>query len=50
MKAGGPVVANFDDDAVMRQCMEAGANAFVAGSSTFKAPDMAAAIQSIREA
>jgi ribulose-phosphate 3-epimerase len=29
---------------------KAGANAFVAGSSTFKAPDMAAAIQSIREA
>ena len=28
----------------------AGANAFVAGSSTFKAPDMAAAITAIREA
>jgi ribulose-phosphate 3-epimerase len=28
----------------------AGANALVAGSSTFKAPDMAAAIQTIREA
>jgi ribulose-phosphate 3-epimerase len=29
---------------------KAGANAFVAGSSTFKAPDMATAIQQIREA
>ena len=29
---------------------KAGANAFVAGSSTFKAPDMAAAIESIRKA
>jgi ribulose-phosphate 3-epimerase len=28
----------------------AGANAMVAGSSTFKAPDMAAAIKAIREA
>ena len=32
------------------QCALAGANAFVAGSSTFKAPDMAAAIRSIRHA
>jgi ribulose-phosphate 3-epimerase len=31
-------------------CGEAGANVFVAGSSTFKAPDMAAAILAIREA
>ena len=29
---------------------KAGANALVAGSSTFKAPDMAAAIQAIRDA
>ncbi|MDB6077695.1 MAG: ribulose-phosphate 3-epimerase [Akkermansiaceae bacterium] len=31
-------------------CGQAGANVFVAGSSTFKAPDMAAAILAIREA
>ena len=31
-------------------CVEAGANALVAGSSTFKAPDMAAAISAIRGA
>jgi ribulose-phosphate 3-epimerase len=31
-------------------CAEAGANAFVAGSSTYKAPDMAAAITAIRNA
>lgn len=31
-------------------CGAAGANVFVAGSSTFKAPDMAAAITAIREA
>lgn len=30
------------------QCYNAGANVMVAGSSTFRAPDMAAAIQSIR--
>ncbi len=30
-------------------CREAGADTLVAGSSTFKAPDMAAAIRSIRE-
>lgn len=32
------------------QCAAAGANVMVAGSSTFRAPDMAAAVQSIREA
>lgn len=31
-------------------CAEAGANVMVAGSSTFRAPDMAAAIRAIREA
>lgn len=31
-------------------CAAAGANAMVAGSSTFRAPDMAAAIRAIREA
>ncbi|WP_367875358.1 ribulose-phosphate 3-epimerase [Luteolibacter sp. Populi] len=31
-------------------CAKSGANAMVAGSSTFKAPDMAAAIRAIREA
>jgi ribulose-phosphate 3-epimerase len=32
------------------RCYEAGANVMVAGSSTFRAPDMAAAINSIRHA
>ena len=32
------------------RCAKAGANVMVAGSSTFKAPDMAAAIRQIREA
>lgn len=32
------------------RCAKAGANVMVAGSSTFKAPDMAAAIKNIREA
>jgi ribulose-phosphate 3-epimerase len=31
-------------------CYQAGANVMVAGSSTFRAPDMAAAIQAIRDA
>jgi len=31
-------------------CAAAGANVMVAGSSTFRAPDMAAAIRAIREA
>ncbi len=38
------------DPATAPLAAKAGANAFVAGSSTFKAPDMAAAIQSIRQA
>lgn len=32
------------------QCAAVGANVMVAGSSTFKAPDMASAVQTIREA
>jgi ribulose-phosphate 3-epimerase len=32
------------------RCAKAGANVLVAGSSTFKAPDMAVAIRQIREA
>ena len=31
-----------------KYCIDAGANVFVAGSSTFNAPDMAQAISSIR--
>lgn len=38
------------DAETAKQCAQAGANVMVAGSSTFKAPDMAAAIAAIREA
>ena len=38
------------DAATAALCYDAGANVMVAGSSTFGAPDMAAAIQSIRNA
>ena len=36
------------DAATAARCAEAGANVFVAGSSTFRAPDMAQAISAIR--
>ena len=32
------------------RCAKAGANVMVAGSSTFRAPDMAAAVKAIRDA
>lgn len=38
------------DAATAIQCTEAGANVMVAGSSTFRAPDMAAAVAAIRGA
>jgi ribulose-phosphate 3-epimerase len=38
------------DAATAARCAAAGANVMVAGSSTFRAPDMAAAIQAIRDA
>jgi ribulose-phosphate 3-epimerase len=38
------------DAVTAARCYEAGANVMVAGSSTFRAPDMAAAITSIRNA
>jgi ribulose-phosphate 3-epimerase len=38
------------DAATAGRCYQAGANVMVAGSSTFRAPDMAAAISSIRSA
>lgn len=38
------------DAATAARCAAAGANVMVAGSSTFRAPDMAAAVKSIREA
>lgn len=38
------------DAATAARCYNAGANVMVAGSSTFRAPDMAAAISSIRQA
>ena len=38
------------DAATAARCYEAGANVMVAGSSTFRAPDMAAAITAIRNA
>lgn len=38
------------DAATAKLCAAAGANVMVAGSSTFKAPDMAAAIEAIRKA
>jgi ribulose-phosphate 3-epimerase len=38
------------DATTAARCYEAGANVMVAGSSTFRAPDMAAAISAIREA
>ncbi len=38
------------DAVTVAACYKAGANAIVAGSSTFRAPDMAAAISAIRDA
>lgn len=38
------------DEKTTSRCGDAGANVMVAGSSTFRAPDMAAAIRGIREA
>lgn len=38
------------DQKAASRCAEAGANVMVAGSSTFRSPDMAAAVQAIREA
>ena len=38
------------DDVTAARCYSAGANVMVAGSSTFRAPDMSAAITSIRNA
>jgi ribulose-phosphate 3-epimerase len=38
------------DSVTAASCYKAGANVMVAGSSTFKAPDMAAAIRAIRDA
>jgi ribulose-phosphate 3-epimerase len=38
------------DAATAARCYEAGANVMVAGSSTFRAPDMAAAVTAIRHA
>ena len=38
------------DQKTAGHCYEAGANVMVAGSSTFKAPDMAVAIRDIRSA
>jgi ribulose-phosphate 3-epimerase len=38
------------DAVTAARCRQAGANVMVAGSSTFRAPDMAAAITAIRHA
>ena len=46
----GPHYARTCDLTDAAACAAAGANVMVAGSSTFRAPDMAAAICAIREA
>jgi ribulose-phosphate 3-epimerase len=50
---GGAAVEEVDggiDAVTAAACAAAGANVMVAGSSTFRAPNMAAAIRAIREA